>query len=232
MDVHAAAVSKVSPFPRERAAPVRDGQKSLTYLYVTNSGPTHQKFRRRDHEEDTHLHRRKDAPPPALQGAGQGRVDGRADTAGHRSLSQNYGKEGQAMKRERGFGSIYQPAWRDRKTGEAKQSPNWWVAYWHRGELIREPAKTKDGNHSSNRNDAVKLLKKRHGEINAGKPIGPDVEKTTFEDMAAMITDDYKANGRRSLARVEDAVNHLRDFFGDYRAIEITGDKVTRYVAD
>src|SRR5262249_16992349 len=136
------------------------------------------------------------------------------------------------MKRERGFGSIYQPAWRDRKTGEMKQSPNWWVAYWHRGELIREPAKTKDGSYSSNRNDAVKLLRKRHGEISAGKPIGPDVEKTTFEDMAAMITDDYKANGRRSLARVEDAVNHLRDFFGDYRAIEITGDKVTRYVAD
>jgi integrase len=136
------------------------------------------------------------------------------------------------MKRERGFGSIYQPTWRDRKTGEIKQSPNWWVAYFHHGKLIREPAKTADGSHSSNRNDAVKLLKKRHGEISAGKPVGPDVEKTTFGEMATMLTDDYRANGRRSLARVEDAVNHLRDFFGDYRAIEITGDKVTRYVAD
>jgi len=45
-----------------------------------------------------------------------------------------------------------------------------------------------------------------------------------------MIIDDYKANGRRSLARVEDAVNHLGGFFGDYRAVEITGDKVTAYV--
>ena len=49
--------------------------------------------------------------------------------------------------------------------------------------------------------------------------------------MAAMIVNDYKANGRRSLARLEDAINHLRDFFNDYRAVEITGDTITQYVA-
>jgi len=134
------------------------------------------------------------------------------------------------MKRERGFGSIFQPTWRDRKTGETKQSPNWWVAYYHRGELVREPARAADGSHSRNRNDAVKLLKKRHGEITAGKPVGPDIEKTIFEDMAGMLTDDYRANGRTSIDRVEDAVNHLRGFFGDYRATEITSDRWTAYV--
>ncbi len=45
-----------------------------------------------------------------------------------------------------------------------------------------------------------------------------------------MIVNDYKANGRRSLARLEDALEHLREFFTDYRAVEITGDKVTAYV--
>src|SRR5262245_32480737 len=134
------------------------------------------------------------------------------------------------MKRERGFGSIYQPTWRDRKTGETKQSPNWWVAYFHRGKLNREPAKTTDGSYSSNRNDAVRLLKRRYAEIQAGRPVNSDVQKTKFADMVTMIIDDYKANGRRSLARVEDAVNHLGGFFGDYRAVEITGDKVTAYV--
>lgn len=134
------------------------------------------------------------------------------------------------MKRERGFGSIFQPTWRDRKTGEPKQSPNWQIAYYKGGKLIREPAKTKDGSHSSNRNDAVKLLKKRHGEITAGKPVGPDVEKTTFDDMTRMLSDDYTANGRKSLTRVEDAINHLREFFGDYRVTEITSDRWTAYV--
>lgn len=124
----------------------------------------------------------------------------------------------------RGFGTVYRPQWRDRKTGEMKQSPRLWIAYMHRGKLIRESA------HTTKESNAWKLLKKRHGEITAGKPVGPDVEKTSFEDMAAMLTNDYKANGRRSLARVEDAINHLRGVFGDSRAVEITGDRVTTYV--
>jgi hypothetical protein len=45
-----------------------------------------------------------------------------------------------------------------------------------------------------------------------------------------MIVNDYKANGRRSLARLEDTIDHLREYFGAYRAVEITGDKVTAYV--
>jgi hypothetical protein len=38
---------------------------------------------------------------------------------------------------------------------------------------------------------------------------------------------DYQANGCRSLARLEDAIERRREFFDDYRAVEITGDKVT-----
>jgi len=83
---------------------------------------------------------------------------------------------------------------------------------------------------STKESDAWKLLKKRHAEIAAGKPVGPDIEKTTFEDMATMLTNDYKANGRRSLNRVEDAIGHLRGFFGDSKAVEITSDRITAYV--
>ena len=134
------------------------------------------------------------------------------------------------MKRERGFGSIYHPTWRDRKTGEPKQSPNWQIAYYKGGKLIREPVKAADGSYSSNRNDAVRLLKKRHGEIMAGKPVGPDVEKTAFQDMATMITNDYKANGR-PLDKLEDSINHLRGFFGQDKAANITSDRSAAYVA-
>ena len=35
----------------------------------------------------------------------------------------------------------------------------------------------------------------------------------------------------RSLARVEDAINHLREFSGPDKAIEIPSDRVTEYVA-
>jgi hypothetical protein len=70
--------------------------------------------------------------------------------------------------------------------------------------------------------DSIELI-----ELPGGFFHGPDVERTTFEEMAAMIVNDYKANHRRSLTRLEDAIAHLREFFADYRAVEITGDKVT-----
>ena len=125
----------------------------------------------------------------------------------------------------RGMRPPYQPSWIDKKTGEKRKSPTWWIAYSVRGKVVRESS------HSTKESDAWKLLKKRHGEIENGKPVGPDVQKTTFNDLAAMLTNDYKANARRSLARVEDAINHLRGFFGADKAIEITSDRVTEYIA-
>jgi len=77
----------------------------------------------------------------------------------------------------------------------------------------------------------MELLKKRHTEIVAGRPVGPDVERTILEDMVTILINDYTANKRRSINRVQDAVSHLRDFFGDARAREITSDRVTAYVA-
>jgi site-specific recombinase XerD len=124
----------------------------------------------------------------------------------------------------RGMRAPYQPSWIDKTTGEKKFSPTWWIAYNLRGKTKRESA------HSIKESDAWKLMRKRHGEIALGKPVGPDIEKTTFEDMAAMTVADYRANGRKSTHKLEDSLNHLRGFFGDYRAVEITGDRVTLYI--
>lgn len=42
---------------------------------------------------------------------------------------------------------------------------------------------------------------------------------------------DYKANGRKSLVRVERSVKHLSGFFAEARAIDVTTDQVTAYIA-
>ncbi len=128
------------------------------------------------------------------------------------------------MKTKRGMGGVYQPAYKN-KAGEKITSPTWWIYYNHNGNQIKE------NSNSTKESDAWKLLKRRHGEISAGKPVGPDVQRTTFEDMATMIENDYKANGRRSLKDAKNAISHLRGFFGQDKAIEITGDRVTAYVA-
>lgn len=126
--------------------------------------------------------------------------------------------------KKRGFGRIYRPKWKDRKTGKYRESPTWWIEYWYRGKQIRESAK------SSTKSDAVNLLQSRNAEKTRGRFIGPAADKVMFDDLSALLMTDYKVNKRESLERGEDALAHLRLFFGDYRALEITPSRVDEYI--
>jgi integrase len=124
----------------------------------------------------------------------------------------------------RGLGFVYQPAYIDKRTGEGRTASTWWLQYSVRGKRYRESSG------STNRADAVKLLKRRIGEAAEGRPIGHDIEKTTFEDLGRILLDDYKANGRQSTRRAKSATQNLRRFFADSRAIDITEDRLNAYV--
>jgi integrase len=130
------------------------------------------------------------------------------------------------MKKMRGMGYVYQPTWRDKKTGEIRTSPNWWISYSINGKRIREPV------NSENRADAVRMLKRQTGRAAQGIPVGPQLEKLTLDDVLAMVEAKYVANGLRSLGRVKIAAVRLRDFFGGARkAHEISTAEITRYQA-
>jgi len=119
------------------------------------------------------------------------------------------------MKRARGLGRIYQ------------RHSVWWVQYYVRGQLKRESSG------SSRRSDAVALLRRRHAEIGQGRYAGPQVERTTLDDLAQMLFDDYAANRRKSVGRAKQSVGHLQEFFGaDALAIDITTDRITTYQRD
>jgi integrase len=121
----------------------------------------------------------------------------------------------------RGVGSIYPSQWRDKKTRQMNYSPRWTIKLTN-----RRPELTP----FTEERDAWNELMRRHAEIAAGRPGGPDVKKTNFQDLVTMLTNDYKLNGRKSLARLEDAIDHLRGFFDDSRAVNITSDRVTEYI--
>jgi integrase len=118
--------------------------------------------------------------------------------------------------KQRGFGRVYQRKW----------TKCWWIQYSHRGKLYRESSG------SERRAVAVKLLRQRQAEMGAGRVVGPVVEKTTFEDLVALIADDYRVNQRKSLWRVEISLVHLREEFGYDRAVDIGTDRVSRYITD
>src|SRR5215510_4704424 len=101
----------------------------------------------------------------------------------------------------------------------------WWIQYSHRGKVYRESSK------STRRREAEALYKRRMAEIGRGRLIGPNAEKTTYEDLEQMLRDHYRTNGLRSLARMEDAVQHLAEFFSRALALEITADRILRYIA-
>jgi integrase len=123
----------------------------------------------------------------------------------------------------RGLGRIFQPRYRDRD-GAVRRSAVWWIQYSHRGETHRESSRSTD------RADAVRLLRRRMGEIGQGRRIAPSVERTTFEDLAELLLEDYRANGRRSLRRAEQSLAHLRAFFGLELASEVDEARVRAYV--
>lgn len=65
--------------------------------------------------------------------------------------------------------------------------------------------------------------------MGAGRLVGPDAERTTFEDLAAMLLTDYALNGRRSEGRVKVAMKHVRAFFTFTRVPDITSDRIGAY---
>jgi integrase len=112
----------------------------------------------------------------------------------------------------RGLGRTYQ------------RGGTWWVQYYDRGKLCRESSG------SERESDANKLLKRRFAEIGQGRLVGPVVERTTLEDLAEMLFNDYRVNGRKSLDRAERSVEHLKTCFARSRAIDITPDRVSAYI--
>ena len=128
------------------------------------------------------------------------------------------------MKKTRGDGLVYQPTYIDKRTGERKTASTWWVQYFVKGIRFRESS------NSRNRPEAEAFLQQRLEAAAQGKPVGPRARKATFEDLVTILLDNYRANGRRSLGRVEDAFGHLRRFFGATHAREIGSDLVALYV--
>lgn len=118
-------------------------------------------------------------------------------------------------KYRRGSGSIY------------KKRGVFYVAYYTPdGKQVCESAHTKD------KAEARRVLQARLGQLAEGRYVGPAAERVTFEELTAMILDDYQVNERKSRGDVEWRIRcHLRPFFGQKRAHDITTVDVKAYIA-
>ncbi len=128
------------------------------------------------------------------------------------------------MKKACGKGLFYQPTYVNKRTGERETASTWWIQYFVMGARFRESS------NSRSRREAEAFLRQRLEAAAQGRPRSPKVGKATFEDLANTLLDHYRTNGRRSTERVEDAVRHLRRFFAETPAGQITSDLIARYV--
>jgi hypothetical protein len=128
------------------------------------------------------------------------------------------------MTRERGSGFLFRKTYRDKKTGELRQAATLTMRLWHHGKALERSS----GETSPYR--ANKRLEAWKKQLAAGTWT-PDADKTTFDTLSTLLLNEYRANGRRSTGRVEDAVDHLREFFTKFcPAYSITTDRVLAYV--
>lgn len=128
-------------------------------------------------------------------------------------------------RRGKGEGGVYRPTYRDKRTGEARQQAVWWIRY----RRTRGAKETCESSGSTDRRAASRLLAQRLADVSRGKAVGPEVTRTTFDDVARMLEDDYRVNARRSERRMLQSLTHLRAFFADMRAADIGPDTVTAY---
>ena len=119
------------------------------------------------------------------------------------------------MPRPRGTGSVYLQ----------KGSAVWWVKCHRNGKPYREST------HTTNEKKAQDFLKQRLGEIVTGNFCGPKTERVRIDELADDFLRDYRINGKKSLEDAEARWKlHIKPFFGDVRAIDVSSGLIARYV--
>ncbi|HKX06380.1 MAG TPA: hypothetical protein VJX71_28090, partial [Methylomirabilota bacterium] len=125
--------------------------------------------------------------------------------------------------RERGSGSLFRERYRDKQTGQLKACRTWMMKLWVGGKPLKRSART------SSRALASKQLEQWKAQIRQGMYV-PDADQTRFDDVATLLIDEYRANDRKSLDRVEAAIAHLKEFFAGWRAQAISTERILAYV--
>jgi integrase len=122
---------------------------------------------------------------------------------------------------------IYRPPYIDRKTGERKESAVWWISYYVR--VDGRAQKVRESSESTKYADAKRMREDRLGRVAQGKPVGPDMAKTTLGDLKQMLVNEYQANGRR-VRVIKAPLAHLVEYFrADCRAVDITSDRLVAF---
>jgi integrase len=106
-----------------------------------------------------------------------------------------------------------------------KRGKTFWIKYYRNGKPYRESTQSKK------EADAKRLLKKREGEISAGKLPGIYFDKVRFDELAEDFLSDYRINNK-NIKRANQSVDHLIKTFEGMRVVNITTTCIRGYIED
>jgi len=105
-----------------------------------------------------------------------------------------------------------------------REGKTYWIKYYRDGKSYRESSESTSHEH------ARKVLALREGQVATNTFPGLEVKKTTFDDIAQYVIDDYEVNGRKSTKRIKSLIDHLRAHFGGRRVAEIQSGQIAIYI--
>jgi integrase len=124
-------------------------------------------------------------------------------------------------KYKRGSGIVY-------KRGKA-----WWIKHYVDGKPVYEAAR---GNgprgRAKNREEARQFLESRRVEVAEGRYVGAKADRVIFDELAALVMNDYVTNGKKSLGDLKRRLKlHLQPFFGGRRAQGIKAADIHGFIS-
>ncbi len=110
-------------------------------------------------------------------------------------------------RRAYGTGSVYR---RTKKlaNGTRVELGRYWLAYYVKGALVREPANT------TSKAAAERLLRDRLHDIDTGRLQDPAAQRTTLSDLCDLVDQDLTANQRACAGTQGDVFEHLKGSSG------------------
>jgi len=122
----------------------------------------------------------------------------------------------------RGFGSLFQDTYTDRH-GVMKTVATWSIRYYANGKQ-----RTKS-THTTDRRKAEQMLRAQTGKVAAGTWVDTQSDKTTWDQLADGLLNNYRANKLRSLDRLTYSLKHLALAFQGQKAKTIHSGRITAY---
>lgn len=130
-------------------------------------------------------------------------------------------------RQQRGWGRVYLPKYRDRKTGEWRECKLFWIQYQKNGRPIRE------NTHSDKITVAREILKKRIAQIENGTWAPVKTHKVLVSELIDSVLRDYRNRNFTKRAKLTEQrwKKHLQPIFGEMRACDVTTDTIDSYIA-